>query len=36
MCVCSLTVQMEEDEDALEFSAAASDLLDGHTLRQVL
>ncbi|XP_047664680.1 deleted in lung and esophageal cancer protein 1 [Tachysurus fulvidraco] len=29
-----LTVQMEEDEDALEFSAAASDLLDGHTLRQ--
>ncbi|XP_026793913.3 deleted in lung and esophageal cancer protein 1 isoform X1 [Pangasianodon hypophthalmus] len=29
-----LTVQMEEDEDTLEFSAAASDLLDGHTLRQ--
>ncbi|KAG7317632.1 hypothetical protein KOW79_018667 [Hemibagrus wyckioides] len=29
-----LTVQMEEDEDALEFSAAASDLLDGHTLRE--
>ncbi|XP_060755864.1 deleted in lung and esophageal cancer protein 1 [Neoarius graeffei] len=29
-----LTVQMEENEGSLEFSAAASDLFDGHTLRQ--
>ncbi|XP_066498604.1 deleted in lung and esophageal cancer protein 1 isoform X3 [Hoplias malabaricus] len=29
-----ITVQMEEDEEALEFCAAASDLLDGDTLRQ--
>uniref|UniRef100_A0A8B9RPH8 Deleted in lung and esophageal cancer protein 1 Ig-like domain-containing protein n=1 Tax=Astyanax mexicanus TaxID=7994 RepID=A0A8B9RPH8_ASTMX len=29
-----LTVQLEEDEDLLEFSAAASDLLDGDMLRQ--
>ncbi|XP_072544966.1 deleted in lung and esophageal cancer protein 1 isoform X3 [Salminus brasiliensis] len=29
-----LTVQMEEDEDMLEFSVAASDLLDGDVLRQ--
>ncbi|KAI5617177.1 deleted in lung and esophageal cancer protein 1 isoform X2 [Silurus asotus] len=29
-----LTVQMEEDEGTLEFNAAASDLLDGHTFKE--
>lgn len=35
MCVCSLSVQMAEDSEVLEFTAAASDTLEGTSHTQV-
>lgn len=35
MCLCSLSVQMKEDTDGLEFTAAASDALDRESRKQV-
>lgn len=35
VCVCSLSVQMAEDSEILEFTAAASDTLEGTSHTQV-